>query len=341
MTDRLDDRASSTAPVVYRVRFDECTPAGSLRSSGYLRYAQDVAWIHSERLGYDRTWYAERRIGWLVRGIQLVVLEPSGASDELLFTTRVVGYRRVLARRRADVRAAGGRLVAIVLTDYVMIDKRGGPTRVPAELSTRFGVPTEPFLPTRVTLPAAPSSAVSLHFTSRPHELDPMGHVNHAVYLDWVVEAASSAAISIPCRYRLEYLLPVAPESALVATAWPMETGFACRLADEGGVDRFRAIVEPGLTEPWVGATSAPVGVDGGTGTGRPGAPPHRPRDPCVCARPHPLSPIRITPGTCGSSAGGTCADAPPRYVGGTSDDSPTGDEGAMALPSTLGEASG
>jgi acyl-CoA thioesterase FadM len=250
----MSNRASPMATVAYRVRFDECAPAGSLRASGYLMYAQDAAWIHSERVGYDRAWYAQRRMGWLVRGIQLVVLEPSRASEELLLTTQVVGYRRALARRRADVRAASGRRVAIVLADYVMIGERGRPTRVPTELSTRFGVSTEPFNPTRVPLPVAPSSAVSFQFTTRPHELDPMGHVNHAVYLDWVEESASSAASAMPCRYRLEYLLPAKPESVLVATAWPVEAGFACRLADDDRVERFRAIVEPGLTEPWAGA---------------------------------------------------------------------------------------
>jgi acyl-ACP thioesterase len=162
------------------------------------------------------------------------------------------------------VRAAGGRQVAIVLTDYVMIGERGGPTRVPAALSTRFGMSTEPFHPTRVPLPATPSSAVTFRFTTRPHELDPMGHVNHAVYLDWVEEAAPSAASAMPCRYRLEYLLPVTPESALVATAWPVEAGFACRLADDDGVERFRAFVEPGLTELWVRAASVSERVNGG-----------------------------------------------------------------------------
>lgn len=264
MIDLTDDRPSPTATVAYRVRFDECTPGGSLGSSGYLRYAQDVAWIHSERLGYDRAWYAERGIGWLVRGIQLVVLEPSGASDEVLLTTQVVGYRRILARRRADVRAADGRRVAIVLSDYVMIDERGAPTRVPAEFSRRFGVPAASFLPTRVALPAAPSGAEGMNVTPRRHELDPMGHVNHAVYVDWVDDAAGPAASAIPRRYRLEYLLPVTPASALVATTWPVDAGFAYRLADDDGVERFRGIVEPGPTEPWSRAASASGGVDGG-----------------------------------------------------------------------------
>jgi hypothetical protein len=38
----------------YRVRFDEAGPDGNLRTSGVLRYAQDVAWRHSEVLGFDR-----------------------------------------------------------------------------------------------------------------------------------------------------------------------------------------------------------------------------------------------------------------------------------------------
>jgi acyl-CoA thioesterase FadM len=265
LTDHVDDRPSPTATVAYRVRFDECAPDGSLRSSGYLRYAQDIAWLHSERLGYDRAWYARRGIGWLVRGIQLIVLEPSRASDELLLTTQVIGYRRVLVRRRADVRTADGHLVAVVLADYVMVDERGAPARVPAEFSTRFGVPTESFIPTRVALPPAPPSAEVARFTSRPHELDPMGHVNHAIYLDWVEEAALSAASAIPRRYRLEYLLSVAPASALIATTWPTATGLAYRLADHDDVVHLRAIVEPGRVEPWSGSpTSSSAGADGG-----------------------------------------------------------------------------
>ena len=48
----------------YRVRFDEAGPDGLLRASGLLRYAQDVAWMHSEALGFDRAWYRERDLAW-------------------------------------------------------------------------------------------------------------------------------------------------------------------------------------------------------------------------------------------------------------------------------------
>ncbi len=36
-------------------------PDGRLRTSGLLRYAQDLAWIHSASRGFDRAWYARAR----------------------------------------------------------------------------------------------------------------------------------------------------------------------------------------------------------------------------------------------------------------------------------------
>ena len=57
----------------YRVRFDEAGPNGLLRASGLLRYAQDIAWMHSEALGFDRAWYRERELAWLVRAAEVTV----------------------------------------------------------------------------------------------------------------------------------------------------------------------------------------------------------------------------------------------------------------------------
>ncbi|HUP55363.1 MAG TPA: hypothetical protein VM408_07640, partial [Methylomirabilota bacterium] len=40
----------------FRVRFDEAAPDGRLRTSVLLRWAQDLAWFHSARRGFDRDW---------------------------------------------------------------------------------------------------------------------------------------------------------------------------------------------------------------------------------------------------------------------------------------------
>ena len=97
MSAREPDRCSAQ----YRVRFDEAGPDGLLRTSVLLRYAQDLAWYHSALRGFDRAWYTERRLTWLVRAAEVGVVAPMRVGDELVGTTMVVGWRRVWARRWA------------------------------------------------------------------------------------------------------------------------------------------------------------------------------------------------------------------------------------------------
>ena len=136
---------STTVP--YRVRFDEADPAGRLRTSGLLRYAQDCAWIHSERLGFDRAWYAARGLWWLVRCAELEVTGEIRMGETVEVTTTVVGYRKVWARRRTDVARESGERVAGVITDWVITDSRGLPTRVPDEFVALFGSAVPSFTP--------------------------------------------------------------------------------------------------------------------------------------------------------------------------------------------------
>lgn len=245
----MTDATRSSETAVYRVRFDECTPAGTLRASAYLRYAQDLAWIHSERLGYDREWYLARSLAWVVRGIELAILAPSRSGESLAVTTRVTGFRRVWARRRTEVRDAAGALVARAVTDWVMTDARGRPRRVPDGFAEGFDAPPDSFTPTRVGTAEPPSGALASALVVRPQELDPMGHVNNAVYLDWVDEAAGplrlDGLLAGPRRYRLEYLLPAAPAAHLDARAWRDGAGLAYRLRDAAGSDCLRARLDP------------------------------------------------------------------------------------------------
>jgi acyl-ACP thioesterase len=73
----------------YRVRFDEAGPDGRLRTSGLMRYAQDVAWQHSTALGFGRDWYLERGLTWLVRSAELEVLAPIAMGGNVVAETTV------------------------------------------------------------------------------------------------------------------------------------------------------------------------------------------------------------------------------------------------------------
>lgn len=248
---------AAAAEVPYRVRFDEAGPDGTLRTSGLLRYAQDVAWIHSETMGFDRAWYAARGTAWLVRSAELEVAAAIGVGELLLVRTEVVGFRKVWARRRTEVRTvtsdgSRGALAAWLHTDWVMIDEAGRPARVPPEIPAVFGTPPVPFTPLRVDLPPEPVEADRHEFAVRPHELDPMAHANNAVYVDWAEEIAErtpgGAHGSWSCRRaRLEYLVPARPAERLLAAGWVTR---ASQDAEDGAArDRADGVAAPDGTQ--------------------------------------------------------------------------------------------
>lgn len=245
MTERPIDRCS--AP--YRVRFDEAGPDGLLRTSVLLRYAQDLAWYHAAQRGFDRAWYAARGLTWLVRAAQVSVLAPVLVGDELVGTTWAVGQRRVWARRRSEFHGAG-ELVGWTDIDWLLLDARGSPARIPPEFDTAFGTPPTAIGLARVDLGETPPDARTSHLRLRPQEQDPMGHANNAAYADWleeaVIDAGDDAAVRrIPRTARLEYARAAEPGVDLTACSWRVADGWAFRLADADDADLLRARLEP------------------------------------------------------------------------------------------------
>jgi acyl-ACP thioesterase len=236
----------------YRVRFDEAGPDALVRASTLLRFAQDVAWIHSEVLGFDRSWYERRALAWLVRAADLELRAPIAMGAEIELTTSVVGYRKVWARRRSEARL-DGRLAALVDTDWVLVDGRGAPSRIPPEFDEAFPSRGIPVQLARVVLPPAPTAAARRVFRVRPHELDPNDHVNNASYVDWLEESvlaagsdgsAASALARLPRRYRLEYATAAGPAVELVADTWRDDAGWSHRVALTDGAEVLRSRLE-------------------------------------------------------------------------------------------------
>lgn len=242
------DPDACSAPV--RVRFDEAGPDGFLRTSVVLRYAQDLAWFHSALRGFDRDWYRERGLTWLARAAEVGVDREVRVGDELTGTTRVVGWRRVWARRRTDFVDATGALVAWTHVDWVLLDARGAPTRIPIDFQPVFGAPDAGFPLARVPLADSPADAITARFDVRPQELDPMDHVNNAVYADWldeqVIAAGGQADVrAIPRLVRLEYARAAEAGASVEAVTWRGDDGWSCRIGDGAGTELLRGRLEP------------------------------------------------------------------------------------------------
>lgn len=235
----------------YRVRFDEAGAGGLLRTSALLRYATDIAWRHSEDVGFDRAWYTEQGRWWVVRAVELDVLAPVLMSRTLRLATAVVGHHRIWARRRGEFRLPDGTLAALVTTDWVIIGERGRILRIPAEFGGAFPNPELDGEIIRVPVPVAPPGATRLAIGVHPRDLDPMGHVNNAVYLDWIEEAVAAAGDTavieaLPRRIAIEYAASAEPGDRVEAVAWPADGGWWLRLSrSSDGADLVRARLAP------------------------------------------------------------------------------------------------
>jgi len=178
--------------------------------------------------------------------------------SELVVSTQVVGFRRIWARRRSEFHAPGTeRPSAVAITDWVLLNAKGMPTRVPAEIADAFvDVPID-FSPIRLDIPPAAPDARRLELPVRRSELDPMAHVNNAAYLDyldetWFVGERARKSLPTPRRYRAEFIASAAPTSHLIGHLWPDGDRLSYRLEDESGVEMFRAHLETDAAS-WVG----------------------------------------------------------------------------------------
>lgn len=232
----------------HRVRFDEAAPDGSMRPAALVRVLQDLAWQHTEAVGLGRAWYAERGVGWLARALDLALRAPLPHGETLTLTTDVIGWRRVTCRRRTTIAAASGATLGVALVDWAFVDAAGRPARIPAEVLA-FAPDAGPFAPTKVALPDLPPT-VRVPLMLRHADLDPMGHVNNAAYLDLADETLRALpdgrATGAPCRILLEHCAPALPGMALGGWAWTAEDGTrSWALRDGTGGDLARATVLP------------------------------------------------------------------------------------------------
>jgi acyl-CoA thioesterase FadM len=128
------------------------------------------------------------------------VLHPARVDDALTVATWVEDIRRVRSHRSYEVRGAGGILCVAARTDWVYVDAATyRPRRVPVEMERAFGLePGAPHTerPDWVAPPPPPVPARSAYQVPYA-DLDSLGHVNNATYLDVLAEAALGALADV------------------------------------------------------------------------------------------------------------------------------------------------
>jgi acyl-ACP thioesterase len=192
-----------------------------------------------------------------VRSVELEIVGAVVYGAEVAVSTEVVGFRRVWARRRSEFHLRGNeRPVAVALTDWVLLNSRGMPVRPPEEILAAFPTPVGDFTPLRLDLPS-PTNASRIEFAARGSDIDPLGHVNNAAYIDYIDEflAATGRRADtrhIPRRYQGEFLAAAEPEMTMSAEAWAAEDARWHYRLTAGERELFRARFDSADAN-WVG----------------------------------------------------------------------------------------
>jgi acyl-CoA thioester hydrolase len=229
----------------FRVRYYECDAYGHVNNANYLRYMQEAAFDASAAAGYDLARYAAIGRHWLIRETDIEYIHPLRYGDTVHVKTWVMDFRRVRSRRAYEFRRDGtNELVARASTDWAYLnDATGRPVSIPSEMMAAFypeGLPSGATAPRQRPAPTPPPPPGVLRMQRRVEwrDVDPVGHVNNAVYLayiedcgvqvaaayGWPMERMGAEGFAIVARrHQIEYKQPAVLDDELEVATWISE----------------------------------------------------------------------------------------------------------------------
>jgi acyl-CoA thioester hydrolase len=123
----------------WRVRSYELDSNGHVNNAVYLAYAEEVATLHAESLGFGKTWTTEQGGAWVVHRHHITYHRPAMYGQELELTTSVVSMRGARGLRRTTVSLLDGPVLVEIETEWVWVRASDGrPMRVPQGLLEAF-----------------------------------------------------------------------------------------------------------------------------------------------------------------------------------------------------------
>ncbi len=182
----------------FEVRHYECDPYGHVNHANYLRYMQEAAFGASAAVGYSTLRYAQMNLAWMAYDTDIEYLHPLRYGDTVTIQTWVKDFRRVRSLRYYEL-YCGNTLVARAQTDWVLINtQKNIPVSIPPEVVAAY---SEGESPTRdehkeplphVNMPE--TGVFKLRRRVEWRDVDPVGHVNNAVYLNYASDCGMQIA---------------------------------------------------------------------------------------------------------------------------------------------------
>lgn len=172
------------------------SPREVARAGDLWRACQDAAVWESTRLGWAPERYRDEGTSFIVRSMTALHHRETPYGEALRARTWVSRVRREMFSTREVRIEAGGVPICSATQEWVHVAANLTPSRAPLALSSAF--PIVPGLGESVAMPAIAEKIAD----ARTHELrfrcwhlwmDPLGHLNHPVYVDFADESLACA----------------------------------------------------------------------------------------------------------------------------------------------------
>lgn len=211
---------------------------GRIRTISLARFMEDTAIQAAAAGGFDEAWYRAHMAGWFMRTFALQRLGSGERADSLTVSTWVSSVGRVRLETEYEVHRPDGTPVAVGRAERIYMDlARLRPQNLDPSMTAIWTAQPASDLWRDfegLVLPLG-QPVVTREQRAYRYDTDYLGHVNNAIYLNWLEESAGEALgeglpqdVAAPAcqvdlkRIVISYLIPTQPGETVSITTIPV-----------------------------------------------------------------------------------------------------------------------
>lgn len=195
----------------YAVHQYETDFRGLVKVPALFNFMQDCAGEHAASLGVGVLDLFKRNMTWVMSRYHVLIHRTPAMGARLEVTTWPSGKHGAFATRDFEVAEGNGRPVLSATSSWMVVDlARKQPVKIDQAIAIPYALDKRALEDPFDSLPVPPGRDAEVPFRVESGHIDWNRHVNHAVYIQWALEAVprevlkTGRAVEIEVSYRAE-----------------------------------------------------------------------------------------------------------------------------------------